>query len=356
MVSALTSRRPAAPERTSIEQQQLGRRSLRWAKRATLSAYGLCLIVELILLAFDPSIRWGELAWSLGMQALVGLVLTVPPPPQWRVTPAIGVLLVVVYLGAIAMLRDAAGPIAGFGPLVLLPVIFSTLRGRRVEFGVGVVGVALVYVLPAFLIGAPRYPTGTWRAGLLFVVISGVIGVAVLRLVERVGALLDRLAILARTDELTGLANRRAWDEALEHGLALTRRSGRPLTVALLDLDDFKALNDTVGHLAGDRMLRAAAAKWRGELREADTLARWGGDEFAVLLIDCDQAEAGAVIERMRASELSPPFSAGFSSYRAGATGAELLAEADAELYRVKRAGRAPERQAAMPAAPEVPR
>jgi GGDEF domain-containing protein len=85
------------------------------------------------------------------------------------------------------------------------------------------------------------------------------------------------LAQLARTDPLTGLANRRGWDEQLSRELARAQRSGAALSVALLDLDDFKSFNDTHGHQAGDRLLVEAAAAWRGQLRDIDeVIARLG--------------------------------------------------------------------------------
>src|SRR5215203_2114054 len=107
------------------------------------------------------------------------------------------------------------------------------------------------------------------------------------------------LARLARTDPLTGLANRRGWDEQLSRELARAQRSAAALSIALLDLDDFKSFNDAHGHQAGDRLLVEAAAAWRGQLREVDVLCRWGGDEFAVLLPDCSASEAVEVIARL---------------------------------------------------------
>jgi diguanylate cyclase len=106
------------------------------------------------------------------------------------------------------------------------------------------------------------------------------------------------LARLARTDPLTGLANRRGWDEQLARELARARRSGEALSVALLDLDDFEAFNDAHGHQAGDRLLLEAAAAWNGQLRDVDILCRWSGDEFAVLLPACSRAQAAEVIAR----------------------------------------------------------
>lgn len=329
------------------EELHAGRRTYRSRKRAALTAYGLCLLLVVVLLATQSPVRWPEAGVALALQACVALMLAVPPPPRWRLTPALAVSNVVVYLLSVALLRDAAGTTSGFGPLVLLPVMWATLRARRVEFIVSVVGVAAVYVLPEFVIGGHHYPPGTWRAGLLFVTVSAVVGMSVLRLVERVGTLLERLASLARTDELTGLANRRSWDEALGQALVTAQRSGRPLTVALVDLDDFKAVNDSVGHLAADRMLRAIAAQWRECLRGGDTLARWGGDEFAVLLPDTDRDRARALVERMRTGEPSLSFCAGLAAYAEGSTADQLLAEADEALYRAKAQMAAEKRQAA---------
>src|SRR3954447_3212491 len=97
------------------------------------------------------------------------------------------------------------------------------------------------------------------------------------------------LATAARTDPLTGLPNLRGWDEALARELARAGRTGGPFSVALLDIDGFKAINDSGGHQAGDRMLRAAVSAWMGTVRTSDLIARLGGDEFGVALPDCDR-------------------------------------------------------------------
>ena len=152
-------------------------------------------------------------------------------------------------------------------------------------------------------------------------------------------ALLNRQA---RTDELTALPNRRAWDEAVEREIARARRTGEPLCVALLDLDHFKAFNDTHGHLAGDAHLRQTAAAWRRELRSIDVLARYGGEEFGVLLPSCDPERGREVIDRVRfATPNGETASAGVVLFDGKEGGQSLLARADAALYRAKHAGRA---------------
>jgi diguanylate cyclase len=113
---------------------------------------------------------------------------------------------------------------------------------------------------------------------------------------------LHGLARRSPTDSLTGLGNRRGWDEQLSRELARARRSGEPLSIAVLDLDGFQAFNDSHGHQAGDRLLVAVAAAWGSELREVDMLCRWGGDEFAALLPNCPRDKADAVIARLAAA------------------------------------------------------
>jgi diguanylate cyclase (GGDEF)-like protein/PAS domain S-box-containing protein len=155
-------------------------------------------------------------------------------------------------------------------------------------------------------------------------------------------ALLGTLQATARTDALTGLPNRRVWDEDLERELARARRHGGELCLAMLDLDRFKAFNDHHGHQAGDRLLAAAAAAWRPILRSTDTIARYGGEEFAVLLPHSDDDAARAVVERLlEAVPLGQTASAGIAAWDGHESAEALLARADAALYEAKGAGRA---------------
>jgi diguanylate cyclase (GGDEF)-like protein/PAS domain S-box-containing protein len=145
----------------------------------------------------------------------------------------------------------------------------------------------------------------------------------------------------ARIDALTATPNRRAWDEELDRELARARRSQKPLCVALLDLDHFKAFNDAHGHRAGDRLLRRAASGWQLAVRASDFLARYGGEEFAVLLPDCGLDEAMGVIERMR--QVVPEeqtVSAGVAEWNRYESAEALIDRADFALYKAKRAGR----------------
>ena len=157
---------------------------------------------------------------------------------------------------------------------------------------------------------------------------------------------------LADRDPLTGFYNHRFLHERLGEEVVRSQRARRPLSVLMLDLDDFKLVNDTFGHLFGDRVLTFAAELIRSTLRVTDVAARYGGDEFAVILPETDAADARRTAERILEAFRDRPFvgeqrgpvplavSIGVATFPdEGRTGTELIAAADAALYGVKRAG-----------------
>ena len=158
----------------------------------------------------------------------------------------------------------------------------------------------------------------------------------------------ELLAAQARTDELTGLLNQRACHERLGEEVARADRTGNPLSVVLFDLDHFKQINDTYGHAAGDRALRAVGERLRATVRADDTVARFGGEEFALIVAGAGPAQALEAAERTRAAIAEAPVdpgrlsaSAGVATYgRDGDNAQDLLEAADRALYRAKRAGR----------------
>src|SRR5206468_12444701 len=140
---------------------------------------------------------------------------------------------------------------------------------------------------------------------------------------------------------LTGVANRRGLARALERDLAAARRTNRHLAVAVLDLDHFKAFNDTHGHPTGDLLLRNAVRAWREHLRAGDLLARYGGEEFVVVLPDAgDSVAAMRAIERVRTATPGVTASAGVAIWDGHEPAAQLIRRADAALYEAKRGGR----------------
>jgi diguanylate cyclase (GGDEF)-like protein len=170
-----------------------------------------------------------------------------------------------------------------------------------------------------------------------------------LALAVTLAALKNRLEaqeLLARTDALTRISNRRAFFEAASLELERVRRHGRPLTVAYADIDEFKLVNDRLGHAQGDALLVAVAQTLRGATRTLDTVARLGGDEFGIILPETDAATAEAILTRLRAqvlavakqSDWSIGFSMGAAVFLVPPRDVdELTARADELMYTVKR-------------------
>jgi diguanylate cyclase (GGDEF)-like protein len=157
----------------------------------------------------------------------------------------------------------------------------------------------------------------------------------------------DILRSLAMIDPLTGLYNRRFAQQRLNAEVARSERKGHPLTVLALDLNNFKEINDSHGHPAGDHVLREFAAKLNRVIRGADLAVRLGGDEFLVLLPECTMEQLQLVLGRLASIEVDwqgrkipVTFSAGWKQYEMGDRPEELLARADAALYDRKRASK----------------
>ncbi len=164
----------------------------------------------------------------------------------------------------------------------------------------------------------------------------------------------EKLEELARTDALTGLFNRRYLKETLQYYFALARRGGRPIALAMLDVDHFKLYNDTHGHPAGDEVLKGVAETMRERVRSTDIPCRYGGEEFAILFPDTDVREAYNVAEFLRQKLEDRPFPneetqpGGALTVSIGVAGldpdlrdpVELIQRADAALYRAKAQGR----------------
>jgi len=166
-------------------------------------------------------------------------------------------------------------------------------------------------------------------------------------LAAEIGTAIDRadlvalLATQARTDPLTGAANRRSWDEEMDRELARARRTGDPLTVALIDMDHFKDYNDTHGHDAGDVLLRDLVTAIRAELRTGDIIARWGGEEFTLALPGCDLQQAQTIASRLlRVVPSGQTVSIGLTQARTQDTPRALIERADRALYAAKDGGR----------------
>ena len=250
-------------------------------------------------------------------------------------------LLLCVAFGALVTGADVSFTLLYLGPLgfatwfVSLPAgVALSIASAVVSFGVDIA--TRKVPLPGAVLA--------WNFGVQLGVF--------LALVALLAALKRRLEAerqLARTDPVTGLSNRRAFLEMAVVEMERARRTGRPLTVAYLDADDFKAVNDEYGHAQGDAVLFAAASTLRGETRAMDGVARLGGDEFGLLLVDTDGPTAKVLLQRLRGALLEAmarngwrvTFSIGAATFAAPPRSLdEMLCHADQLMYDAKRSGK----------------
>lgn len=232
---------------------------------------------------------------------------------------------------------------ANFTLLYLAPVAFGTwLVGLRTGIALSAISAAVSFVTDLQLALGPAVLV--WN---LLVQLGVFLALSLLLDLLRSRLLFEQQA--ARTDPLTGIANRRDFLESAELELERTRRHLRPLTVAYLDLDDFKGVNDRFGHEAGDAVLVTVATTLRGATRAVDAVARLGGDEFGLLLPETDGPTAETLARRLQSTLAEAiqqrgwavTFSLGVATFhRAPRSVDEMINRADALMYQAKRAGR----------------
>lgn len=228
-----------------------------------------------------------------------------------------------------------------YGPVALAAWSF----GHRGTIAAAV-GSALSWFVANQLAGQQYSAPYIWLAN---TVVQGASFSIVGFLVAGLRVTLVRERALSRTDPLSGLMNHRAFYQESARLLALCRRGRRPITLAYIDVDDFKLVNDTQGHLAGDDLLRAVGQVLQSTLRSSDLTARLGGDEFAVLLPELSPIEAGQALHRLRdaisqvlrGSSLAVTVSIGaITEMTAPDTVETMLHKADLVMYEAKRAGK----------------
>ncbi len=300
--------------------------------------------IAIAVLAFAavPLLHRANMAqYVIAAAAVVPIVLAGSLLPWERLPAAAQAVPPLLYFVVVAFMRDAQGGAnSAFSTLLMLPVAWFALYGTGRQLGVAVAALAATVAAPIFVVGGERYPDTEWVRLFLWVLIAGGVGMAVHRLVVSRERLTEQVTTLARTDELTGFATRRAWEEELESELARSDRQGYPVSVALLDLDRFREFNERHGHQSGDRLLKEAAARWRAIVRRGDLLGRYAGQRFAVLLPGTDLNTAARVVRRMR---LAVPgevtASCGMATAKADEPGHALLARTARMLESAKERG-----------------
>jgi len=312
-------------------------------------------IAVMVYLATTPSRPQEQALWSLTAACVVvcvGCMLFVVPAVasrSWRVMFSLGwTLVTVVAVGFVA------APDGGLdSPLLLLlflPIVYAALALPPV--GTLVCGVLTLAVV-GYMAGAVPTP-GTHRGNAVMTVsvLTGASFLAVAssvnraRLERRERRLAHQLAEQATVDGLTGCLNHAAFNQRLVEEIHRAVRHGHALSLALIDLDEFKKVNDDHGHLTGDRVLTDVGSSLRALSRTADVIGRIGGDEFALLMPHTEPADAVTFAQRLRQSLPAPPqghvtLSIGVAGLDHGqASPRQLLQDADAALYEIKKAGR----------------
>jgi diguanylate cyclase (GGDEF)-like protein len=302
-------------------------------------------------LAAFAVVRGVPLAHGLAEAAAVAVfALTAAHPALGRRARSAAAVLGLMTASAVLVHLSGGVIEAHFHFFVMVGVI--TLYQDWLPFGLaltyvvvhhGMVGV----LLPGDVFNHPAALRAPWKWALIhggFVLAASVAYLVNWRLSERqaveISRLVSRLEGLARTDPLTGIPNRRVWEEELPRELDRARRMGTALCVAMIDLDNFKAYNDRHGHQAGDLVLKEAVSAWRSQVRSTDLLARYGGEEFVLLLPACAMDDAVPIVERLRRVTPLVTCSVGLACWDFQESPPELVARADRALYAAKARGR----------------
>lgn len=329
----------------------------------------LCCVLLVNLMAIAGLARLDWVGWwsmfaAGGMLAIL-LLIRLGRTLHWR-DPSLTQLQIRFALVCTAAAYVVAGQARGLLPVILSIILVFGIFGLTPRQMVQNMAYALVLFAAAF--GLVTWLDEPWRvpaleaayAAMVFLVLAATTFLAMrmqkirAQLTHQKHELtlaLDQIQQLATHDELTGLPNRRHMMALLEAEHLGSQRGARPWMVALLDIDLFKLVNDTHGHAAGDQVLQAFTATVREAVRGSDVLARWGGEEFLLLLHDTQPGAARPVLERVRQAvqkrtvivqgqQVRVTVSIGLAAHARGKSVAQLLDQADQALYRAKSDGR----------------
>jgi diguanylate cyclase (GGDEF)-like protein len=292
---------------------------------------GAVFAVIALVLPHPPGSNDAGVAAVAALALIVAIALAVFPariwPPWWFHTCMSGGTVIISLAIYFWRPGEVASSVALLYVWVLLYAFyffsFQAAACHSVTVGVS-------YAIVLGLQDGHRAVVAQWMVTVFTAVIAGML----------IGGLVRRVKVLAETDALTGLANRRTWEEVLARELARSRRTGEPLAIALADVDNFKRVNDSGGHQAGDQVLKAIAHIWQRGLRDNDVMARYGGDEFAIVLAGSGAREAHQAVARLVESYPEHPCTVGVACWDHAETLDRFVGRADRALYAGKVSGR----------------
>ncbi len=289
-----------------------------------------------------------------GVLALAALLLAPAPrtppasPELWGIVALGLVTSVLVFVWGCRLNRAAFHALVAMGTLLITLGVWGCPDGTS---ALAAASVVMFVGIDAVFFFAPLH--GALHLGAGLALLSGsllshpdvgwgsvlALNAVILSTTVVIGTLVGRASAASR-DPLTGLLNRRGFDEALEDAVRARARTGAPVSACLVDVDHFKEVNDRAGHAEGDLLLQQLAGRWRAQLPASVVLARHGGDEFALLLPGRTGPQALALLQALP-DLAGASVSGGVAELRAGDRPAELMRRADAALYQAKDEGRA---------------
>jgi diguanylate cyclase (GGDEF)-like protein len=314
----------------------------------TLYLIGSAMTVLGLLLPHSPEVDLAGFWWIAAGTAAAGALLfgyarRLPAwAYQWVMLLASATITLSLYFNG----ERHGGASAGNQVLYIWVALYSGYFFTRSRTIVQLGAIGALYAAVLLVVHAGPVASTRWEITVgMVAAAAGIVN----SLRSRNDRLLERLTLAARTDPLTGLLNRQAFDECLERELARSRRTGRPVALLYGDIDCFKQINDQHGHEIGDAALRAVARIAGETTRDVDAVARVGGDEFAAILPDTDVESAVGVAERIRQAIIGGPALGGATvtlsfgvvdANTSGYTAPVLSRSADQALYEAKRRGR----------------
>jgi diguanylate cyclase (GGDEF)-like protein len=289
-------------------------------------------------------------AFLFAAAAMLLFAVLFPPSPGAPVELGVVMLAIALAMAVATLLHGDRWPRGVLLGEAVAATVLNSVLVAEASTKAGAVGDAIAYAWLTLYVAwvFPRYwapfavlVAAGFGGGLLVAGLGDMVAqwVVVALTMAAIGAVVSRVSLTVNrhlaTDSLTGALNRRGLQSAADSALGRARRRSEQVTLAALDLDDLKSVNDADGHAAGDRLLAETTAAWRQMLRDQDVLARTGGDEFVLILPATSPDEADVVLDRLRAVHPAS-WSAGVARWRPGESLEDCLERADERLYAAK--------------------